>query len=393
MKMLLILSVFGVSVLSLQAGLSGLGEHVDLRWSYDATLGEWSLRAVTAEQVFDPSEVFLPLSDKPYSAKTPVHSGARAMQPSAVAYSFTGIAPGEPLWLAVQGAPGVGEAWPGFENAQEAGIFGEYFEADSRLQQPQTLARPWIRVTLKSFVYQGTGAQPTFSLWTVVGGSPRAWMSSADGIGAEDFFLYAAGTHIHMNWGFGALGIYRLQLAASAYAGPGQTNPTVESEVFTVTFAVGPVAEWQASHFAGAELDDPMVSGLAADPDGDGLANLQEYAFGLDPRSGQSDGLAAGLGLPRFSRVEEAGVLREVLEYPRRKSMELTNPVLYAPEFSVNLAEGDWSLPGEVVEVASEFAGDQADLADSWEKVELRRAVPVEGAAQGFWRVRVVQAP
>ncbi len=42
---------------------------------------------------------------------------------------------------------------------------------------------------------------------------------------------------------------------------------------------------WQAEHFSPAELADESVSGPYADPDGDGLANLLEYALGGDPRS------------------------------------------------------------------------------------------------------------
>jgi uncharacterized delta-60 repeat protein len=44
-------------------------------------------------------------------------------------------------------------------------------------------------------------------------------------------------------------------------------------------------ATWQQSHFTSAELSNPSISGDSADPDGDGLKNLFEYAFGLDPKS------------------------------------------------------------------------------------------------------------
>jgi hypothetical protein len=42
---------------------------------------------------------------------------------------------------------------------------------------------------------------------------------------------------------------------------------------------------WRAKHFTSGELADPTVSGDNADPDGDGLANLLEYANGVDPRT------------------------------------------------------------------------------------------------------------
>ncbi len=43
-------------------------------------------------------------------------------------------------------------------------------------------------------------------------------------------------------------------------------------------------AAWRAGHFGAAELADVTLSGDAADPDGDGRANLLEYALGTAPR-------------------------------------------------------------------------------------------------------------
>jgi hypothetical protein len=47
-------------------------------------------------------------------------------------------------------------------------------------------------------------------------------------------------------------------------------------------------AMWQARFFTATERLDASVSGEQADPDGDGLANLAEYAFGRDPLSVES---------------------------------------------------------------------------------------------------------
>ena len=43
-------------------------------------------------------------------------------------------------------------------------------------------------------------------------------------------------------------------------------------------------ASWQQGFFTPQELGDPAISGEAADPDGDGLSNLVEYAFHFNPR-------------------------------------------------------------------------------------------------------------
>lgn len=48
-------------------------------------------------------------------------------------------------------------------------------------------------------------------------------------------------------------------------------------------------AAWRATHFSVSELEDAATSGDGADPDGDGRANLLEYALGTLPRDA-SDG-------------------------------------------------------------------------------------------------------
>ena len=393
MKNRIIAVVLGIGSSQLTTGLVSIGEHVDVRWTYDGAADHWTGRARTtgtgSDVLWNFDDVFFPLSDKAYSATTPSNSGARNIQPSSATYAFTGVAAGNPLWIAVQGTPGIGEVWPGFENNQAAGTLGSYLETDSRLPQPQTISREWITVRLKSIIYQGTGATPAFSLWTVSSGVPRIWMATADGIGAGDSYPYAIGTHNHMNWGFGALGIYRIQITATAWKGLGKTNPTAENSIHTLTFAVGPVANWQATYFTGTELENPSICGLAADPDGDGLTNLQEFAFGYDPRDCTRLPVAAGLGLPVFSTETVNGTLYQVLEYPRRKALTLTKPVGMIAEFS-NL-QSVWEAQPTGAQTISLFTGDQAALNVVWEKARVSRIAPAGQDSSGFGRVRVEQ--
>lgn len=72
----------------------------------------------------------------------------------------------------------------------------------------------------------------------------------------------------------------------------------ISSTTNPVTFAIGsssPVTarfsdrpdfftSWRLEYFTAAELADPQISGLDADPDGDQITNAAEYAFGSDPR-------------------------------------------------------------------------------------------------------------
>lgn len=383
------------SVRALANGLLPLGEHVDLQWHYDSNASRWTCRGVTSgtggsDVFWNLNQVFLPLSDKPYRSGTPSNSGSRNTQPVSPSFAFTGVAIGSPLWMAVFSNPGADEAWPGMDNAQESGTFGEYFEADTRLPQPQTMARPWIKVHLKEVNYHGPAASAPFSMSTVSGSTPRVWMASADGITQSDYFLYAAGTHTHMNWGFGAMGVYQIKLAASAYLGPQQTQPTGEGEAITVTFAVGPVANWQARNFSSDEVMRPEFSGLAADPDGDGMENLAEYAFGLSPRSGVR-AVVPGLGLPVFSAERVGPEIRQVMEYPRRRTLEHLMPLQYSVEFSDALEQAGWSAPqAGMTESVADFQGEQAALNAIWQKVRVERMVP-GSQRTGFARVRLLQ--
>lgn len=369
----------------LQAGLLPITEHVDIRWRWDSSNG-WACQAVTdsnGELARDPRDVFLALSDKPYSAANPANSGARFIQPSTAAFSFTGVLPGQPLWIAVQGTPGMGEAWPGLENNQPAGTFGSYIPADLRVSQ--TTARPWIRISLESYT-PPHGVNASFSLWTSSGSTPRVWMSTRD-ISVVNAYHYAEGTHTHLNWGFSALGIHRVGLKASAFSGPGATNPTGYSTAQTLTFAIGPFARWQASHFDNDALDDPEVSGPDADPDRDGMINLVEHAFGLDPHNGSSAPVGNGLGLPEISLVKEGGVFYEVLKFPRRRAGSQISPLIYQPQFS-GTPSGDWSGDGISLTV-EDFPAGLFGLNVEWELVTCRRNVGTAPPARSFARVVV----
>ena len=158
-KMIALVLVIGSGQLT--AGLISISEHVDVRWTYNGAADHWTGRARTtgtgSDVLWNFDDVFFPLSDKVYSAAAPTTSGTRNIQPTSTAYAFTGVAAGQPLWIAVQGTPGFGEVWPGFENNQATGTLGSYLETDPRLPQPQTISREWITVRLKNVIYQGTG--------------------------------------------------------------------------------------------------------------------------------------------------------------------------------------------------------------------------------------------
>lgn len=56
------------------------------------------------------------------------------------------------------------------------------------------------------------------------------------------------------------------------------------AETAVVNIADKPFDAWRFAEFSPVELGNPSISGAIADPDGDGIENLLEYAFGLDPQ-------------------------------------------------------------------------------------------------------------
>lgn len=62
-------------------------------------------------------------------------------------------------------------------------------------------------------------------------------------------------------------------------------NPTGANSntVVVAVNSINPFEAWKSSVFNGAQLVDPLISGLSSDPDGDGISNANEYVFGLNP--------------------------------------------------------------------------------------------------------------
>lgn len=194
------------------------------------------------------------------------------------------------------------------------------------------------------------------------------WQSSGDGLDWDDLTddLYYSGT-----------GTSALTVLAPAY--PARvlyyrvrvTSPGGEDVSAAASLTVlDTLDRYMGAFFSPAELASPLISGPQADADGDGVANLLEYAFGTSPR-------------------ENAEVLRPVLVVPAGGGLALSYPrrldaaeITYRVEYSDSLNDSPWLTGSAYVE---EVETVPLDATREWVTV---RALPSNGPRH-FLRLRV----
>jgi surface-anchored protein len=165
-------------------------------------------------------------------------------QPADPRFAFTGASPGNPVWIYPQGTiEAVGTVFlsiNGIEGVHPADI-AAYASSDPRVASSGS--QKWVKISLESVTGSGPDHGGQFSLWqTGLFGNPLLWMSTFANPNPNTLYELA-GTELHFNWGFTAPGEYDVTVRASAFLGPGQTDPT-ESGDFTVHFQVAqPVPE------------------------------------------------------------------------------------------------------------------------------------------------------
>ncbi len=146
--------------------------------------------------------------------------------------------------------------------------------------------------------------------------------------------------------------------------------------------------QWSHAYFTPDALADDTVSGPDADPDGDGVPNLLEYAFNLDPTYPEPVVMTAdtglrGLPLVRLESVADAD-RRLTVEFVRRTAAGGAD-VDYAVQFTSSLdpVAGGWQAGGTASVTA---------INARWERVKVTDDVPVGGAvAARFARVVVTR--
>lgn len=330
------------------AGLQPLPGHWDITPTYSVGDQEWSWAIIEGASSELPEQAYFPGIDGDYFAG----EGERLDRPSGSQWDFLGVAAGEPIWIfpetttyGTQSEPGLGDTQPG--------VFTEN-----------------LRLTLAG-VDGPAGA--FFSMFDNGG----TYMASADGIDASDV-LVKPDFHSHQNWAFTSQGMWRVRLQVMGYQGPGSTNPTPLSAEVPIHFAIGGLARWRAENFTADVVMDEVVAGAGADPDGDRLVNLIEYALGGDPESATD----SEHGSPVAPEVGmDSG--RLTISFHRRSAPATDEGISIEVEWADQLS-GPWIAGGV------ESALDPVGL--DWEKVTLRDDVATPGARR-FARVRVVELP
>jgi hypothetical protein len=147
---------------------------------------------------------------------------------------------------------------------------------------------------------------------------------------------------------------------------------------------VDPYQEWLAANFTQAELNDPNVSGLDGDPDGDRLANLAEYGLGLDPRAFE--------GMDTISRYEDVSGTNSWV-FTMRKYSGRSDVNVYLKR-SLNLEPGSWQTIARVLNGGTLEVFDGASIIEqSGSNPELLRVrQPLDGEPKAFYRW-VVERP
>ncbi len=143
---------------------------------------------------------------------------------------------------------------------------------------------------------------------------------------------------------------------------------------------------WQSLYFTPGQIADPLTASATADADGDGIPNLLEFAFNLDPTDAEPAQMVAGTGLRGLPLIRTEAVngkgSRLMVEYVRRAAASESG-IVYAVQWTSRLApdSADWQTGG---------TESVTPINARWERVKVTDTVVVgSGAAARFARVAV----
>jgi hypothetical protein len=174
--------------------------------------------------------------------------------------------------------------------------------------------------------------------------------------------------------GSNQLGSYAVQFRAS----DGLLTDSKSAQVQILESVPSTFKDWQQHYWPGTT--DPAIIGPTADPDGDGINNLLEYALDADPT------VADDSVLPEIGVETVDGRRYLTLTYRRRTDDSALNyEVLGSEDLATPLS--NWAVQSQTMTV------NQDGLSPDMERVKVRDSVAIEGGPlHRYLRLRVTQS-
>jgi surface-anchored protein len=298
-------------------------------------------------------------------------TGQRQRTSTGTQYDFQG-AMGDTYWVFPSGATAANNAFSLYLGWSAYGIARDGTFTDNR-----------IRWTVHSVENLTTPSATAFYGYSISAGNVNMQLTLDPAYPNREMVMLANG-HSHLNLLFKAAGMYRITFRVR---GTLVANGQEVSSLIPVYFGVerweipsGPAPAtgydgWKLANFSSAQAADPAVSGLGADPDGDGANNLVEYAFHGNP-------LVSGVeGKPKLENLSDGGQEYIAIRFQRRKGDTSLDTTV---ESTADLSAVIW--PGGGVQV-----GTPTPLGTDYEEVVYRAPVSKVEAVRQFMRVKVVK--
>jgi hypothetical protein len=150
-----------------------------------------------------------------------------------------------------------------------------------------------------------------------------------------------------------------------------------QNDTATVHVLDSPVNIWKISKFGSIANANLPNAADDADPNGNGVVNLIEYALGTDPRT-----TAPNTRAPVAARETINGAEYLTLTFTRPKPTP--SGIAYYPEYRSDLLLSAW-------DTATTVAGYPIDNGNGTETVKVRTPAPLSDAEHGFLRLRVTR--
>jgi len=220
----------------------------------------------------------------------------------------------------------------------------------------------------------GVEGPGNFFSWSVSGAGqpPTVKMIVTNGVVAPQFDSASVrvGSHEHNNWGFSTNGLYRVTFRAHGRF-LGESTDTRGRDVAWAfqLLPLRPWEQWVSTNWPPATAG--IVNGPGADPDGDGIVNLLEYAFGNDPN------VALYTNAPVAALVNHEGTNYGALRYTR---------AIHATDVTFAVRASSSTLAGfteTLTQVSSVVTNGTLEI------VTVRDAIPLAQATHRLYQLHV----